>query len=198
MTHLSTWESNARPHSQHLKQQFEINTLYTSHVKPTPSRIYVLVHVISSPNTHFTIRNSAFLSLAQLKTVKSVADKFNVTLIFSGLNKKLQRMFASQDLIAPKSPKLKRCGILEEVCISARGYICSWFLTWPRVSRATLEIYDTHGSLSPLFQPLTKPSLLTLVTRIYLYVREPGLRGRACGRKSAGARCRHARAVASV
>ena len=73
--------------------------------------------------SHFIIHNSAFLSLVQLKTVKSVADTFNITLIFSGLNKKLERMFANQDLIAPKSPKLKRCGVLEEVCISATGYM---------------------------------------------------------------------------
>ena len=56
-----------------------------------------------------------------------VADSFEITLIFSGLNQKLQRIFASQDLIAPLKPKRKRCGALEEVYMCARRYM---FLVW--------------------------------------------------------------------
>ena len=44
-----------------------------------------------------------------------VADAFEMTLIFSGLNKKVRRMFMEQDLIAPKKQKEKTCFDLDEV-----------------------------------------------------------------------------------
>ena len=49
-----------------------------------------------------------------------VADGFEMTLIFSGLNKKVRRMFMEQDLIAPKKQKNKTCFDLDEV----RKYKC--------------------------------------------------------------------------
>ena len=58
-----------------------------------------------------------------------VAEAFDITLIFSGLNKKLQRMFSQQQLIAPVTTKKTGCAAQEEVCV--RLCTCAFtYLAW--------------------------------------------------------------------